>query len=537
MKLNVVIRYLFRVVGILIILGLAACSGMTPAATTGTVVLTIGGNVSTARTIQPSISMDVTSYTISGKGPNSATFTQQQSGSTTTYTTSLAPGSWTIQVDAYNSSNTKIGTGQGTATISEGQTTNLSVTVTPLAGSGTLAITLDWSSGMYTTPSVVGSLTPQGSSTATAIPFTVGSTSATYSGTLAAGYYTLTITLSDGSTTKWSDVEAVRIIAGQTSSATYAMTTGSLGLTITTNMENPITITLAGNAASLNRNSNMTVTATCSDTPDSYQWYMNGAAVSGATSSSITIGSALSVGSYTLDLMVTKGVTLSSAGFSFSVVAGQGSGFTANFNDGTAANWVPSVSTQWNVTNQAYQVAGTGTQTWLYSYYNTSYALPNFTYQSDVIDLSPTSSGSATAIYIRCGDGNPTNNSYMFSISPYFGDYWVGTMISGVNTWTGWLDSSVINTSQGATNTLEVSVSGTTMNFYINGTYITSLTDTNFSSGYVGLAMGNANSTDVVDFDNVSLASAVSAPHAQMRQTIAGLKPVQKSDSLTSAAR
>jgi len=66
----------------------------------------------------------------------------------------------------------------------------------------------------------------------------------------------------------------------------------------------------------------MTVAADCSDTPDTYQWYLNGDSIPDATSSSITIGSVLAIGNYSLDLLVIKGTSISSAGVFFTVAGG-----------------------------------------------------------------------------------------------------------------------------------------------------------------------------------------------------------------------
>jgi hypothetical protein len=57
---------------------------------------------------------------------------------------------------------------------------------------------------------------------------------------------------------------------------------------------------------------------------DSYQWYLNGGLLSGETSASITVGSALAEGVYRLDLAVTKGNIVSSGTLEFAVVSPAG---------------------------------------------------------------------------------------------------------------------------------------------------------------------------------------------------------------------
>ncbi|MCK5712632.1 MAG: hypothetical protein KAI25_07950, partial [Hyphomicrobiaceae bacterium] len=84
-------------------------------------------------------------------------------------------------------------------------------------------------------------------------------------------------------------------------------------------LQNPIDIVLSGQADNLNPGTDMTVTATPAEPVDSYQWYLNSILLPGETGSSITIGSALVVGNYRLDVVVSKGNLLSSKGHDFSV--------------------------------------------------------------------------------------------------------------------------------------------------------------------------------------------------------------------------
>ena len=91
----------------------------------------------------------------------------------------------------------------------------------------------------------------------------------------------------------------------------------SVNLTITPDLQNPITITLEGAVDLLTPDSEMTVTAHTvpPDTENNYlyQWYLNGVPQVGENRPSITIkGSDLLGGNYRLDIGITAGGILSS---------------------------------------------------------------------------------------------------------------------------------------------------------------------------------------------------------------------------------
>ncbi|HEX3044374.1 MAG TPA: hypothetical protein VHY08_06435, partial [Bacillota bacterium] len=137
------------------------------------------------------------------------------------------------------------------------------------------------------------------------------------------GYYTLLVYLYDGTSFKWGAAEAVRILAGQTSEGNYPIIPGAgfggINLIITPDLQNPIGISFNGQQDQLLIGSGMTITATTSETVETYQWYLNGWPLSGETNSAITIGSSLGQGVYRLDLIVTKGNISSSETVNFRI--------------------------------------------------------------------------------------------------------------------------------------------------------------------------------------------------------------------------
>lgn len=80
------------------------------------------------------------------------------------------------------------------------------------------------------------------------------------------------------------------------------------------------TITFSGQKTQLEKDQTMTVTATVSPAPDTYAWYLDGKAISGATTNSLTIGSTLEIGTHVITLIVGKGDYRSSEEFSMEVI-------------------------------------------------------------------------------------------------------------------------------------------------------------------------------------------------------------------------
>lgn len=247
--------------------------------------ITIGNEVN-ARTLVPAINMETALYAVIGTGPTSAAeFTATTTGGTVTKT-GLALGNWTIVVNATNAAGIIIGTGSGTALVSNGATTAVSISVTPVVGTGNLALTITWPDGQVSSPSISATLTPAlGSSQA--IPFAISGTSASYANpALANGYYTFAFTLYDSGITVAGGVDIVRIVAGQATDGTFAFSNvntpgGTIQVTVTDNLLNPLAVSIAGASAIMSLGSTQVLTASVSNYSDSktFSWYVNGAIV------------------------------------------------------------------------------------------------------------------------------------------------------------------------------------------------------------------------------------------------------------------
>ncbi|HYW85903.1 MAG TPA: hypothetical protein VFB30_21815, partial [Spirochaetia bacterium] len=233
---------------------MAACPNPISTPPRGSLTVSIKNSVN-ARTLLPAIDMDAASYTISGAGPNGAAFTQSTSGGSITMD-NLAFGGWAITVDALNAGGTLIGSGQATATVHTGQTTTLLITVVPLAGNGTLNLSVSWTGSQVETPSIEASLT---SSAGDVLPLSfsiTGSAGSFSSSTIPAGYQTLTVRLKDNGLAVMGAVEIARIVAGQTTTGSYSFLNvnqpgGTLIVNITPEMADPIPVSISGVAPSI----------------------------------------------------------------------------------------------------------------------------------------------------------------------------------------------------------------------------------------------------------------------------------------------
>jgi len=277
-----------------------------------------------AKTIVPDVDMQISDYTITCECPEQGTISEDNVSASAPFETSLPPGDWTITVEGKNSAGAVIGSGTEIVSITSGQATETSISISPLPGNGYLAIDVNWPDNVLSNPAVTGTITPEGG-TAQAISFTMAgdNLSASYGDSLSAGYYQISILLEDNGEVVWGRNEAARIAKGGRTSETYSLVedvnNGGLTLTLVDSMQHPIDITLDGFATSINQGQNMTVTATHSGSVDGYQWYLQGQALSGETGASITLGSNLNPGTYWLDVVVQSGDVYSSEGAKFAV--------------------------------------------------------------------------------------------------------------------------------------------------------------------------------------------------------------------------
>jgi hypothetical protein len=293
--------------------------------------LTIQISASDARLMVPGIDMTVTSYAISGTGPNGGSFSKVTSGASLSVP-GLAFGAWAVSVDGMNAAGTIVTHGNATTTIAANTNQVVAVSTAPVAGPGTFSLTVTWPAAGVNIPSVQSQLVPS-QGTPINLTFTYPSAGkATYTGNaIQNGYYTLTVKLLDNTQLVMGAVDVVRIVKGQTTSGTINFPqvntgTGSIQVNITPQMNNPITVTMSGQSAESGTGLPMTVSASVPSGLGNatYVWYLNG--VSKTTGSSFTFNDStnpLAPGIYRLDVtaFVGGGSRAGSATYTFKVFA------------------------------------------------------------------------------------------------------------------------------------------------------------------------------------------------------------------------
>ena len=160
---------------------------------------------------------------------------------------------------------------------------------------GTLDLAVTWDPASVDSPSVQSQLVPS-QGTPIDLAFTMPSPGeARYSnGAIPNGYYTLVVKLLDNGQLVMGAVDVVRIVAGETTSGAIDFTdvnqgTGTISVSITLQMNEPVQVTMSGHATELSTGHPMTVTASVPAGLGNatYVWYLNGVSV--GMGSSITL--------------------------------------------------------------------------------------------------------------------------------------------------------------------------------------------------------------------------------------------------------
>jgi len=191
----------------------------------------------TARGIVPAIDIGVSSLEITLSGPADTVRQTIDAGTSSATFDALVTGEWTVTVNAMNASDPPVvvASGRTDASVLADTTTRVDVSVTPVDGQGTLAVRLDWPDGAVADPGVTATLTSHagGASDVSGLFVITTETSqdgAEYTGSWDAGYYTLSLLLTDAGTEVWGDFLAVRIIAGESSVGEFSLVESGMDL-------------------------------------------------------------------------------------------------------------------------------------------------------------------------------------------------------------------------------------------------------------------------------------------------------------------
>ncbi len=243
---------------------LISCGGLTSDEATyknGTLVLTLNSD---SRAITPDLDMTITTYLIEGQGPYSNTFSiEQDSTSPVFIQDDLREGNWTITVSGKNVEGTVVGQGSAVVEISQLSSTEATVSIEPIIGTGTIEVNISWPVEETVSPVVSGYLVAQEDIEAFLNPeqeadrkdFTFTSlldlSVTALDDTINNGYYLLVLMLEDEDKTIWITNDIVRIVADETTSITISLLTsdinqleGNLNLNITENMMEPLEVSV-----------------------------------------------------------------------------------------------------------------------------------------------------------------------------------------------------------------------------------------------------------------------------------------------------
>jgi hypothetical protein len=274
----------------------------------GAIALTI--SIAGSKTLVPDIDMTPASFDITGAGPGSRTFSRSTSQTSVTIP-GLAFGQWTITVSAKNAAGTVIAQGSSVAAVVTGAQTAIGVVPVPLAGSGTLDLSVSWVAADIQAASIDAQLTPA-TGTPIILGFSLGTGSATCRNTaVPAGYYTLSLKLLDSGMLVMGAVEVVRIARGATTSGRFDFTQvnrpgGAIAVSITPRMSEPLQVSMTGQVATLPVGTDMTVTASVAGSVGNvvFVWYVNGESKASGSNAAPTfsLGTTLAAGYYRLDV-------------------------------------------------------------------------------------------------------------------------------------------------------------------------------------------------------------------------------------------
>ena len=147
-----------------------------------------------AKTIKPSdADMTISAYVFSGSGPSGATIAATSQASSSFSAASIAAGAWSMLVQGKNAAGTVVASVTTSITVPAGGTGSATAQLVPLAGTGTLSVTVTWPAAV-SVDSVTGTLTPVGGSPST-ITMAISGSQATYTATDPAGSYLLVVNL------------------------------------------------------------------------------------------------------------------------------------------------------------------------------------------------------------------------------------------------------------------------------------------------------------------------------------------------------
>lgn len=302
---------------VLVVLALSGCELLAPdpGPQTGSLVITF--DEPQGRDVVPDIPLVIADYLVSLTGPGDAQETTVTPPATSASFAGLVPGAWTVTVSARNADGDVIGMGSQPAQVSAGETTDVTVTVLPVDGDGTLALTISWPPSSVSVPNLEAYLIDSaGIRTDLTVTVDAGAGSAASTATLAAGYYELHLRLSDGSTLVWTALDTVRIVAGATSTGDFPilapdLAAGVLNVSVVTSLDDPFTLSINGlpgaTTAGARLSARLSSSLSAADEASlRIRWYLDGELLPSGTGLRLPLGPLSQPGRYRVALSAAR---------------------------------------------------------------------------------------------------------------------------------------------------------------------------------------------------------------------------------------
>lgn len=271
------------ILSILLVLFAFSCSNSNSEPETGSIHISI--DESASRSIDTNIDLNISKITINASGPAGHSFSMDFSSSPwQAEKTGILVGEWTFSATAYNEGNQIIGEGSTTVTVQPKKTSNATIRINELEGTGTFSISILGS----TTPSIIytahiyknnnGVITQVDEKTFTAKD---GVLEAVF--TLNNGYYLYSVT--SNVELDLPAPESFRMVKGDiiTVSMTAAENSlGSLSLSVTNGITKTPSLTIDTSERNVYANDETTLLANYTQfNPVSYMWYVDGKPIDG----------------------------------------------------------------------------------------------------------------------------------------------------------------------------------------------------------------------------------------------------------------
>ncbi len=319
----------FIVVGLV----LAGCTPDGRPSDLGTVVLRIGPSAS-VRTFEPR-NTQVASYVVRGSGPIGQTPEWDFPSSRTEHTMEdLMAGNWRFTVTGLNSDGRNVLRGHEDVHVVANRETSATVTVSPIAGDGRLAIEVQWEPGVLNSPTLGAELRIMENGTfgsPVSIPHESFDTSnagrARYAGDHTAGFYEVDVSFADTSVARdETTTVGARVMTGLATEVIIEVEPGegTASINIVADRQNPLSVALdpSGTVVVSKSGDAVTVNASVSGgTPSySYRWFLNGTRQTDATGASFQLTPSLPLGRHNLSLVAHDGTVLGSEWIGVDVV-------------------------------------------------------------------------------------------------------------------------------------------------------------------------------------------------------------------------